>query len=236
MIDPIEDLARIGAEASANVHVDACMGGFVLPFMERLGEDLPLWDFRVPGVTTISLDVHKLGYAPKGASIILHRDKASRRFQTYTFDAWRGGFYASPSMQGTRSGAPMAAAWAVMHRLGLEGYEQLTRTAIDTARKIQAGVPVDRRHHDRREPQAQILAIGSTTAGTRGSTSSRSVKRLAVVAGISTGRTIPMPMHATVQQRQCAGRPDSHTDLADAVAETLGTTTDDRDTAYATVD
>ncbi|MEM8708245.1 MAG: aminotransferase class V-fold PLP-dependent enzyme, partial [Actinomycetota bacterium] len=159
VIDPIEDLARIGAEADANVHVDACMGGFVLPFMERLGEDLPLWDFRVPGVTTISLDVHKLGYAPKGASIILHRDKVSRRFQTYTFDAWRGGFYASPSMQGTRSGAPMAAAWAVMHRLGLDGYERLTRTTIDTARKIQAGVRAIDGITLVGEPEAQLLAI-----------------------------------------------------------------------------
>ena len=108
VIDPIPELAALATEVDANMHVDACMGGFVLPFMERLGEPVRPWDFRVDGVTTISLDVHKLGYAPKGASIILHRDKRLRRFQTYTFDEWRGGFYASPSMQGTRSGAPMA--------------------------------------------------------------------------------------------------------------------------------
>jgi glutamate/tyrosine decarboxylase-like PLP-dependent enzyme len=236
VIDPIEDLARIGAEASANVHVDACMGGFVLPFMERLGEDLPLWDFRVPGVTTISLDVHKLGYAPKGASIILHRDKASRRFQTYTFDAWRGGFYASPSMQGTRSGAPMAAAWAVMHRLGLEGYEQLTRTAIDTARKIQAGVRSIDGITIVGEPQAQILAIRvddgwdarldifavSEALGRRGWYLDR--------------QNNPDALHATVSNGNAPVADEFLTDLADAVAETLGTTTDDRDTAYATVD
>ena len=130
----------------------------------------------------------------------------------------------------------MAAAWAVMHRLGLEGYEQLTRTAIDTARKIQAGVRSIDGITIVGEPQAQILAIRVDDGWDARSTSSRSVKRLAVVAGISTGRTIPMPCtppSATAMRRSPT---NSLLDLADAVAETLGTTTDDRDTAYATVD
>lgn len=76
-------------------------GGFVLPFMELNGEELPPWDFRVEGVTSISADIHKLGYAPKGASVILHRTKELRKYQTFTFDGWLGGFYASPNMQGT---------------------------------------------------------------------------------------------------------------------------------------
>ena len=149
VIDPIPELAALAAEVDANMHVDACMGGFVLPFMERLGEPVRPWDFRVDGVTTISLDVHKLGYAPKGASIILHRDKRLRRFQTYTFDAWRGGFYASPSMQGTRSGAPMAAP-------GPSCIDSASRAMSNSPERHRhrpqdpGGRSVDRRHHDRR--------------------------------------------------------------------------------------
>lgn len=236
VIDPIEDLAAIAAEADANMHVDACMGGFVLPFMERLGEDLPLWDFRVPGVTSISLDVHKLGYAPKGASIILHRDKALRRYQTYTFDDWLGGFYASPSMQGTRSGLPMATAWAVMQRLGLDGYEHLTRITIDTARKIRAGVRAIDGLTIVGEPQAQILAITiddgwhdrldifavGDALGTRGWYLDRQHR--------------PDSLHGTVSNGNAPVADQFLTDLAGAVAETLGERTHDRSTSYSTVD
>ena len=96
-----------------------------------LGRDVKPWDFRVDGVTTISADIHKLGYAPKGVSVILHRDKRSRAYQTFVFDGWLGGFYASPNMQGTRSGLPMACAWAVMSHLGIDGYVELTRQVLE---------------------------------------------------------------------------------------------------------
>ena len=124
----------------ANCHVDACMGGFVLPFAEMLGRPVAPWDFRVDGVTTISADIHKLGYAPKGVSVILHRTKESRRYQTFLFDGWLGGFYASPNMQGTRSGLPMACAWAVMSHLGIDGYVELTRQSLDNADRMRAGI------------------------------------------------------------------------------------------------
>ena len=124
----------------ANCHVDACMGGFVLPFAEMLGRPVAPWDFRVEGVTTISADIHKLGYAPKGVSVILHRTKESRRFQTFVFDDWLGGFYASPNMQGTRSGLPMACAWAVMSHLGIDGYVELTRQTLLNADQLRAGI------------------------------------------------------------------------------------------------
>src|SRR5256885_1213254 len=140
VIDPIPALADVAASVSASMHVDACMGGFVLPFMEMNGEPIPPWDFRVPGVTTISADVHKLGYAPKGASVIMHRSKELRRYQTFVFDGWLGGLYASPNMQGSRAGLPMATAWAVMHKLGIHGYRRLTALVIDAARRIVAGV------------------------------------------------------------------------------------------------
>lgn len=236
VIDPIPELAALAADVDANMHVDACMGGFVLPFMERLGEPVRPWDFRVEGVTTISLDVHKLGYAPKGASIILHRDRASRRFQTYTFETWKGGFYASPSMQGTRSGAPMAAAWAVMQRLGLNGYEELTRTTIDTARKLQAGV----RHIDGLDlvgqPEAQLMAIRAADGWE---------DRLDVFAvGDALGRrgwyldrqSDPDSLHATVSNGNAPVADQFLADLAASVSETLGDRVDDRSTSYATLE
>ncbi|MEZ5560160.1 MAG: aminotransferase class V-fold PLP-dependent enzyme [Pseudomonadales bacterium] len=140
VVDPIPAIAELAASVGANCHVDACMGGFVLPFAEMLGRDVPPWDFRVDGVHSISADVHKLGYAPKGVSVILHRSKALRRYQTFVFDGWLGGFYASPGLQGTRSGLPMAAAWAVIQHLGVEGYLELTRQTLANADQMRAGI------------------------------------------------------------------------------------------------
>jgi glutamate/tyrosine decarboxylase-like PLP-dependent enzyme len=140
VIDPIPEIAELAASVDAWMHVDACMGGFVLPFMEMNGEPIPAWDFRVPGVMSISADVHKLGYAPKGASVIVHRTKELRRYQTFVFDDWLGGLYASPNLQGSRPGLPMATAWAVMNHLGVEGYRRLTRVAIEAARRIRSAI------------------------------------------------------------------------------------------------
>lgn len=140
VIDPIVDIAAVAAERGINCHVDACMGGMLLPFMERLGEQVPPWDFRVPGVTSISVDLHKYGYAPKGASVILYRSRALRDHQTFVTDDWLGGFYASPGVAGTRGGGPIAAAWAVLQHVGADGYLRLTRQARDAARRLAAGL------------------------------------------------------------------------------------------------
>lgn len=140
VIDDIPAIAALATSVGANCHVDACMGGFFLPFAERLGRDVSPWDFRVEGVTTISADVHKLGYAPKGVSVILHRTKELRKYQTFVFDDWLGGFYASPNLQGSRSGLPMAAAWAVMQHLGIDGYVGLARSVLANADAMRAGI------------------------------------------------------------------------------------------------
>jgi sphinganine-1-phosphate aldolase len=129
VIDPIPEIAEIAAAAGANCHVDACMGGVTLPFMRRLGEEVPPFDFAVPGVTSMSVDLHKYGYTAKGASVIVHRDKALRRHQTFVTDNWTGGVYGSSGVLGTKSGGPIAAAWAVMQHLGEDGYLRLTADA-----------------------------------------------------------------------------------------------------------
>jgi glutamate/tyrosine decarboxylase-like PLP-dependent enzyme len=161
VIDPIPELAALAMSVGASFHTDACMGGFVLPFMELNGDDVAPWDFRVEGVTTISADIHKLGYAPKGASVILHRDKHLRQYQTFVFDDWLGGFYASPNIQGTRAGMPMATAWAVMHHLGLEGYRRLTKLTVDTRVTIEAGIRAIEGLTVLGHPEAQLLAIAA---------------------------------------------------------------------------
>ena len=122
VIDPITDIAALAAERDINCHVDACMGGVTLPYLARLGYDVPPFDFGVPGVTSMSVDLHKYGYTAKGASVIVHRTKALRRHQIFVTDNWLGGIYGSSGLLGTKSGGPMAAAWAVLHHLGDDGY------------------------------------------------------------------------------------------------------------------
>jgi sphinganine-1-phosphate aldolase len=131
----------------------------VLPFLERLGDPVAPWDFRVDGVTSISVDLHKLGYTPKGASVVVHRSKALRRDQTFTFDGWLGGRYASSGMAGTKPGGPIAAAWAVLHYLGEDGYLRLVRTTIDAARQLIAGARAAPGVRVLGEPDAHVAAL-----------------------------------------------------------------------------
>ena len=109
MIDPIEEIAALAQERGIGMHVDGCLGGMLWPWAEELGYDIPLWDFRVPGVTSISADTHKYGYAFKGTSTVLFRDKAWRNSQYFFLADWTGGKYCSPGMDGSRSGGLLAA-------------------------------------------------------------------------------------------------------------------------------
>ena len=140
VIDPVADIAALALARGINCHVDACMGGVTLPFLEKLGQPIPPFDFRVPGVTSMSVDLHKYGYTAKGASVILHRTKELRKHQTFTTENWLGGFYASSGILGTKGGGAIAAAWAVMNHLGEEGYLRLTRQAHEAARQLRAGL------------------------------------------------------------------------------------------------
>lgn len=140
VVDPISDLAKLASDRGILCHVDACFGGFMLPWVERLGYKVPPWDFRVPGVTSISADVHKYGYAAKGASVVLYRTRALRRHQFFVHSEWPGGLFGSPGVLGTRPGGAIAAAWAVMNYLGEEGYLELARRAMSATDKITRGV------------------------------------------------------------------------------------------------
>jgi len=140
VFDPIADIAALAQERGLWMHVDACVGGFLAPFVRRLGHDIPSFDFAVPGVTSISADLHKYGYAPKGASMMMLRDATLQRFQTFDFKDWERGPYMSNTAQGTRAGGAVAAAWAVMHFLGEEGYVHWARVIMDTVEKLAAGI------------------------------------------------------------------------------------------------
>ena len=139
-VDPIPEIAAIGQAKGIPVHVDACFGGFILPWLEQLGVAMPVWDFRVPGVTSMSADLHKYGYAAKGASVILYRDMSHLRHQFFVNTGWQGGIYISPSLPGTRPGGPIAAAWAAMHHLGADGYLRLAERTWAAACRLRQGI------------------------------------------------------------------------------------------------
>lgn len=139
MVDPISDMAAVAFDRKINFHVDACVGGYFLPFKEKLGGSVPLWDFRVPGVTSISADLHKFGYTAKGASAIISRDPEIFEYQVFDFGPPKrpNGYYLTPTIAGSRPGGAIAAAWAVMNYLGEEGYMRLVEQTMKYIREFQ---------------------------------------------------------------------------------------------------
>ena len=136
VIDPITEIAAIAAERGVRCHVDACIGGWVLPWKARLGHVVRPWTFAVEGVTSISVDLHKYGYSPKGASLLLHRSAELRKSQIFASADWPGYTMLNSTMQSTKSGGPLAAAWAVVRRIGVEGYAALAVRARGAALEI----------------------------------------------------------------------------------------------------
>lgn len=161
VIDPIADIAALAASGDIGCHVDACMGGVTLTYLARLGEEVPQWNFTVPGVTSISVDLHKYGYTAKGASVIMYRTKQLRAYQTYITDNWLGGLYGSSGILGTKGGGSIAAAWAVMHFLGDEGYLRLTAAARRACRQLAAEIDTMPELTLRAQPDVTLLAFGA---------------------------------------------------------------------------
>ncbi len=161
VIDPIPEMGRIAARHGIGLHVDACLGGFVLPFMRRLGRNVPAFDFSVDGVTSISSDLHKNGYTAKGASVVLYRTAALRARQFFVSADWPGGLYGSPGMAGTRAGGAIAAAWAALMRLGMDGYTELVRSALDVARRLMQGIDEIPGLHVIGRPDMTVFTFGA---------------------------------------------------------------------------
>jgi glutamate/tyrosine decarboxylase-like PLP-dependent enzyme len=140
VVDPIEELGAIAERHKLPLHVDGCIGGFSLPWIEKLGHAVPRWDFRVPGVTSVSADLHKYGYAAKGASTIVYRSMDYLKHQFFVSTDFPGGIYASPSLPGTRPGGTIAAAWAALHHMGEDSYLEHTRKALEATRRLREGI------------------------------------------------------------------------------------------------
>lgn len=236
VMDPIPEIAALAASADANCHIDACMGGFVLPFAERLGRDVGEWDFRVEGVTSISADIHKLGYAPKGVSVILHRTKELRRYQTFVFDDWLGGFYASPNLQGTRSGLPMAAAWAVMQHLGIDGYVDLTRQTLENADVMRAGVAALDGITSLGDGDLHLVAIASDPDAVDPIDVFALGDALERRGWFHDRQGPPDSLHSTVSNSNTGVMDEYLEALRASVDEVRGSSTDDRSTNYATLE
>lgn len=158
VIDPIEKLAEIALEHKIGLHVDACVGGFILPFLKKCGEKIPPFDFSIKGVTSMSADLHKYGFAAKGASLVLYHTKELRRFQFFVSTEWPGGAFASPSMTGTRPAGSIAAAWATLESLGEEGYIRITKQILENVKKFQTGI-VDAGFKIIGKPEATIFGF-----------------------------------------------------------------------------
>jgi sphinganine-1-phosphate aldolase len=161
MIDPIEELGRLALEKKVPLHVDACLGGYILPFMEKLGRDLPPWDFRVPGVTSMSADTHKYGFSAKGASVLLYRGVDILKYQIFVVENWPGGIFASPGILGTRPGGSISAAWAAMQVFGVDGYTRLARKTAEASDRLKAGIRAIPQLEIIGDPPASVFAYRS---------------------------------------------------------------------------
>ncbi|XP_073541959.1 sphingosine-1-phosphate lyase 1 [Phyllobates terribilis] len=161
IIDPVEEVAKLAVKYNIPFHVDACLGGFLIVFMKKAGYPLKPFDFRVKGVTSISADTHKYGYAPKGSSVILYSHKDYRQYQFFVTSDWPGGLYASPSIAGSRPGGIVAACWATMMHMGEDGYVEATKSIISNARFIIKELQKMKEIFIFGNPEVSVIAIGS---------------------------------------------------------------------------
>ena len=162
IVDPVSQIGQVAIKHNLLLHVDACLGGFMLPFLEETGYSVPLFDFRAPGVTSISLDAHKYGYAPKGVSIILYRNRKMRKQQFFIHTEWQGGIFASTTFMGTKSGGPLAGCWAIMKHMGREGYRTIAGEVMKTTLRLKEGIQEIDTLRVIAEPQMSILAFTSS--------------------------------------------------------------------------
>ncbi|NNN01501.1 MAG: aspartate aminotransferase family protein [Acidimicrobiaceae bacterium] len=163
IMDPIEELSQLALDRSIPFHSDTCIGSFVLPFMERLGIEVPPYDFRLPGVTQMSCDIHKYGYVTKGASVVVYRDRSWLDHQIFDYDVWPPGRYRNASVAGARAAAPVASAWSLMNYLGLDGYTEIMRDLLSTTDRFKNGITALSGLEIIGDPIGPLIAFTSTT-------------------------------------------------------------------------
>jgi sphinganine-1-phosphate aldolase len=161
VVDPIPELGELAEQTGVWFHVDGCMGGFMLHFLQRLGVPIPDYDFRVRGVSSISMDYHKYAFAAKGASVVLYRNRELRRHQMYACSNWTGYTVINPTVQSTKSAGPIAAAWAILNHFGDEGYLRIARTVWEMTQKLIAGIEAIPGLRILGRPQMNMLSFAS---------------------------------------------------------------------------
>ena len=232
VIDDVTALGALAQERGILCHVDSCMGGFFLPFLTELGHcDVP-FDFRVPGVTSMSADLHKYGYASKGASVVLYATSELARHQVFMTEDWLGGFYASTTMAGTKPAGPIAAAWASLMALGHEGLLRLTAETYEAARQIIDAVIANPLLEVRGAPAMAVFAFGAKDPETL---DIFAVSEVLAKRGWHVDRQRhPDSLHLTVHAGSVKATPAFLLDLEEAVRAVGNQRTDDRSTTYAT--
>jgi glutamate/tyrosine decarboxylase-like PLP-dependent enzyme len=206
------------------------MGGFLLPFLTQLGRFAEPFDFRLPGVTSMSADVHKYGYASKGVSVILYRTHDLARHQIFVTSDWLGGFYASTAMAGTRPAGPIAAAWAALMHIGVNGYLELTRTAHDAAVDLRTGIESIAGLEVRGDPLTTVMAFGAKDPEALDTFAVG--EKLAAEGWYLDRQNRPDSLHATVHAGSAATVPFLVEDLRRAVASVGRERTENRSTTY----
>jgi glutamate/tyrosine decarboxylase-like PLP-dependent enzyme len=217
VVDPIEQLSSLAKENNIWFHCDCCLGGFLLPFVRDLGYPVPSFDFTLPGVTSISADLHKYGYAAKGASTVLYRNESYRRHQFYVQADWCGGIYATPSLAGARTGGSVAAAWAVLHFLGREGYLRLAKEMMETTGKLLTGIGAIDGLKILGAPEMTVFAVGSDELNVYALADALASRRWYVER-----QHLPPALHLMVSPAHSAVADEFLGDLAAATAEVEG--------------
>ncbi|MET0929125.1 MAG: pyridoxal-dependent decarboxylase, partial [Aeromicrobium sp.] len=218
VIDPIGAIAAETSARGLRLHVDACIGGWVLPWAERLGHPVEPWDFRVDGVTSISADLHKYAYTPKGVSLLLHADAGLRRAQFFASADWPGYTMLNATTQSTKSGGPLAAAWAVVTHIGDAGYLDLVRTTLDGTAALVAGI--EEQDHVRLVTRPDSSLVTLETDGTCDvfTLSDEMLDRGWFVQPQMSFGGMPASLHLTVSAATAPAVPEFLTVLAEAVA------------------
>ena len=214
VVDPVGDIAALSAERGIRCHVDACIGGWVLPHLD----DVPPWSFAVDGVTSVSVDLHKYAYTPKGVSVLLHRSAALRAGHFFASADWPGYTMLNSTMQSTRSGGPLAAAWAVTHRIGLQGYARLARQARSATLDLAAaalGIPGLRAVAT---PDATLLALATDGSCDVFTIADEMLQRGWYVQPQMSYRDQPPTLHLTISAATAPSVPELVEALGDAVA------------------
>jgi glutamate/tyrosine decarboxylase-like PLP-dependent enzyme len=214
VIDPIAELSTLALERGVWLHVDACVGGYFAPFARMNGVPVPDFDFALPGVRSMSADLHKYGYAAKGASTVFHRSEAQWRHQVFAFDDWPAGGMTTPTMAGTRPGGAIASAWAVLHYLGVAGYREKARLVCETRAKLMSAIAALDGLRTYGDPQLGLFTYGSDRVDPF-ALWGRMAKR-----GWFTGLTTePRAVHLMLSPAHAAVADEYLADLAGALAE-----------------